>query len=361
MRKSRFVGFVFLYAAAVLYLAITTPISPHEAKLYYTSDDITAHLMHWGYALVPSFFGLRLFFVSMAFVSVYIFFVLAESYLSREEDAYLATVIFMFLPGFVTASVLANIEIIVLSIVLLFVLMYRKKFVVGLPIAMFALFFLHDTAIIFFIALLFYTVAHREKWLSILSLAFIIASLILSKGIEIGGRPSGHFVEIFGLYATIFSPLLFLYFFYTMYRIFLRGEKTLLWYISFTALIVSLLLSLRQEVSVTDFAPYVLISTIAMVDVFNHSYRVRLPRFRTPYKAAFGVALLFLVVTDAMILGSRILYDISDHPATHFAARIYEPYDLAVSLKKKHVSCYDTFGRKYYQLRFYGIDACTRK
>ncbi len=153
----------------------------------------------------------------------------------------------MFLPGTLTATVLANVAIIVLPLVLLFVILYEKGHFFVLPFIMLALFFIHEASIIFFIAVLLYALMHKDKILFIFSLAFLVAFIYFSKGIEIGGRPAGHFAEIFGLYATIFSPLLFLYFVYAMYRILLRGKKTLLWYISFTALAFSFLLSIRQR------------------------------------------------------------------------------------------------------------------
>lgn len=361
MSKSRFYALLVFYAAAVLYLAATTPISPHEAKLFYTADNFTARIMHTGYAMIDSVFGLRIFFVAVAFASVFLFYLLAKEYLKLEKDVRIATIIFAYLPGFVTASVLANHEIVVLFAVLLFVFLYRKGYRYVLPLVMLALFFIHDTAVIFYIALLFYTFVRKERFLAVFSAAFIVASLLLSKGIEIGGHPSGHFIEIFGLYATIFSPLLFLYFFYAMYRILLRGEKTLVWYLSFTALIVSLLLSLRQKVDVTDFAPYVLIATVVMVDLFNKSYRIRLPKFRRPYKIAFATVLFFMFATDLAIFFSGLLYRFTDSKSAHFAARIYEPYEKAQRLKTRHIPCYDSYGREYYQLRFYGIEACRSK
>jgi hypothetical protein len=224
---------------------------------------------------------------------------------------------------------------------------------------MLALFFIHEASIIFFLALLFYAVIHKDKNLAVISSAFIIAFIYLAKGIEIGGRPSGHFIEIFGLYATVFSPLLFIYFFYAMYRILLRGEKTLMWYISFTALAVSLLLSIRQKVYITDFAPYVMISTIAMVDVFNHSLRVRLPEFQKHYRFAFYIVIGFLIVSVLAIVFHKELYYLSENRSKHFANRIYAPYEKVKELKEKGVKCYDVKGRERYQFRYYQMTSCT--
>ena len=351
---------ILVYIAAVLYLSITTPISPHEAKIFYTSSDIVATLMHWGDNLIGGFLGLRFFFILLGFITIGLFYELSRRYFSKREDAYLATILFMFLPGTLTATTLVNVAILVLPLVLFFVLMYERKSLWSLPFVMLALFFIHEASIIFFAALLLYAIVHKDKKLAIFSAAFIGAFIYLAKGIEIGGRPEGHFVEIFGLYASIFSPLLFLYFFYAMYRILLREKKTLLWYISFTALAFSLLLSIRQRVLITDFAPYVTIAIILMVDVFNNSVRVRLPEFQKRYKRGFYVVMLFLGLSASVIIFHKLSYELLDNPDKHFAKRIYEPYLLSKQLKLDEVPCYQgARGSERYQLRYYDILLCS--
>ena len=359
MKKAHFLGLLLLYIAASFFLAATTPITPHEANNLYTDNGIVSLLMEWGSSIIPGVLGLRIFFLLFAFLSLRIFYELSQRYFYRREDVYLSTALFMFLPGILTATALANVGIIVLALVLLFVLLYERKVYAPLPFIMLALFFIHEASIIFFIALFFYGISHKNKMLTIVSAAFIFAFIYLAKGIEIGGRPTGHFIEIFGLYAAVFSPLLFLYFFYTMYRILLREKKTLMWYISFTALAVSLLLSIRQKVYITDFAPYVMISTIAMVDVFMHSLRVRLPEFQKRYLRAFHVVIGVLVLSVCAIVFHQPLYYLSSDKNHHFAARIYQPYDLAYELKQKGVTCYDVKGRMALQLRYYGIPSCS--
>ncbi len=367
MKKIHFLFLLLLYAAAVVYLAATTPITPHEAKIYFTSHDIVSTLMHWGERLFASMpvlkmLGLRLLFILFGFASVLLFYKLSRDYFSRPKDAMLATVIFMLLPGIVTGMTLANVSIIVLTLVLLFVLLYEhrtKRYELLLPLIMLALFFIHEASLIFYVALMLYAWRYRDKKLFILSAAFVLVSLYLSKGIEIGGRPSGHFLEVFGLYATVFSPLLFLYFFYAMYRILLREEKNLVWYISFTALAFSLLLSLRQKVYITDFAPYVMISVILMLNTLNHSVRVRLPQFQKWYRIGFYVVMVTLLLTFAMIVFHRPLFYLLKDPSRHFAYRIYKPYFMAQHLKEKGIGCYDdASSREIYTLRYYGIREC---
>jgi hypothetical protein len=359
MKKQHFFLALFFYAIAVFYLAATTPITAHEAKILYTSNDIVSTLMRWGDSLGMGFMGFRAFFLFFGFLSIGLFYELSRRHFEKDDDVYLSTLIFMLLPGILTATTLVNVAIIVLPLVLLFVLLHEKGHYLFLPPIMLALFFIHEASIIFFVAVLLYSVMHKEKKLFIMSLSFLLAFVYLAKGIEIGGRPSGHFAEIFGLYATVFSPLLFLYFFYAMYRILLRDKKTLIWYISFTALAFSLLLSIRQRVHITDFAPYVMIAIVLMLDVFNRTIGVRLPQFQKQYKRGFIVVMSFLALSVFLIVGHKLLYLVLKDPKRHFAHRIYKPYLLAKELKSEGIECYDgAHGRERYQLRYYDILPC---
>ena len=359
MKKQHLIFASIIYVCAVTYLAITTPISPHEAKIFYTTTGIVSKLMHWGDALLGGFIGIRVFFILLGFLTIILFYEMSRRYFELRSDAYLATILFMFLPGIITVTTIVNVAILVLPLVLFFVLMYERQSYWSLPFVMLALFFLHESSIIFFIALLFYALVHKDKILGIVSAAFLLAFIYLSKGIEIGGSPSGHFAEIFGLYATVFSPLLFLYFFYAMYRILLREKKNLLWYISFTALAFSLVLSIRQRVYITDFAPYVMIAMVLMLEVFNHSVRVRLPEFQKHYMRGLYVVVFVLVISDLLIITHKVSYELMKNPEKHFATRIYKPYYLAQKVKEEGKECYDASSRRErYQLRFYGIESC---
>jgi len=361
MKKQHFLWATFFYVIAVLYLALTLPISPHEAKTFYTSTDLVATLMHWGQMLLPGVIGLRIFFIFFGFLSILFFYEFSRRYFVKREDAYLSTFIFMLLPGIVTGTTLANVAIIVLPLVLLFVLLYEKKHFILLPFIMLALFFIHEASIIFFIAVLLYAIIYKDKKLSILSGTFLLAFIYLAKGIEMGGRPSGHFAEIFSLYAAVFSPLVFFYFFYTMYRIFLREKKSMLWYISFTALLFSLLLSVRQRVSITDFTPYVVIAIPLMIHTFNQSLRVRLPEFQKRYMLGFRIIMASLVLSVSVILFYQVMFTCMKDQKAYFSNTVYSPYLLARSLKTEGIDCYDvTNVRERYQLQYYNISPCTK-
>ena len=361
MNRKHFIIIAVMYIAAVFFLASTTPISAHEAKHLYASSDIVSDAMQFGRGITDTFLGLRLVFVFLGLLSIALFYAVSRNYLKESRDAYLATTIFMLLPGILTGATLANIAIMVLPVILLFVLMYEKGYFWGLPLLMLILFFIHEASIIFFVAVLLYALKIKDRKMAITASAFLLAFVYMAKGIVIGGRPSGHFVEIFGLYATLFSPFVFVYFFYAMYRILLRGKKSLLWYISFTALAFSLLLSIRQKIHLTDFAPYVMIAVALMLKVYYQSLRVRLPKFQKIYKLGFTFVIVTLALNTLLILTHQYTYYLSDTKEKHFAKRIYEPYEIAKRYKsegKSCVECYDS--REKLQYRYYGIPVCNK-
>ena len=358
MTKQLFQISVFIYTVAIGYLATTTPITPHEANLLYGSLDIVTSFMRWGESLIDGFLGLRLFSLLFGFFSVLLFYHLSELYFEKRWDVYLSTALFMFLPGMMTAIAMANEAIVVLVIVLLFVIFHHHKRYVYLPFLMLILFFVHDTSFVFFVAVFLYGVMNKESKLALLALTFLLAFIYLANGINLRGIPSGHFIDIFGLYAMVFSPLLFLYFFYAMYRILLREKKNIIWYISFTSLIFSLILSIRQKIHITDFAPYVMIAIVLILGVFNHTIGVRLPQFQKNYKRGFIMVISMLVISFFSMVGHQ-LFVLFENPKIEFSQNIYHPYLLAKELKSKGVECYDTNNTyQRYQLRYYNIKSC---
>lgn len=360
MRKTLFYPFLAVYVVTLICLAWSTPISPHEAKLLYAQDGgIAALLMHSGHNLLGGLIGLRLFSLVAGLISIVLYYRMTELYLEREDDRRFATAIFMLLPGIITAFVLANLSVLVIPAVLFFVIAHERRWLWVQAVLMLCLLALHEASIVFFGALFIYAVAKKEVPTGVLSGFFVFLSVMIEQGVEVGGRPAGHFVEMFGLYATLFSPVLFIYFFYTLYRILLREDKDMLWYISFTALIASLVLSLRQRVVLTDFAPYVMSGVVLALSLFVRTLRVRLPQYQQPYKIGFLVAMVILISSSLAVVLHKPLFLLFDDPKDHFAYRLYEPYWLAQKLHKSHTECYDAANHTMtLQLRFYGIDAC---
>lgn len=360
MRRNTFFLFFILYVICVVFLASTTPIAPHEAQLYYASSSWVSWAMHFGSDLLGGFFGLRFIFILFAFLTSISFLAFALTYFhNTPKDAYMATAIFLFLPGVLVASILASEAMLVVALVLLYLLAYRRQLLWLELLVMVGLLLSHATSAIFFSILLIYALVKMEKRIILLATIFLAFSLVFERFLAIGGRPSGYLVEIFGLYAALFSPFVFLYVVFALYRILIKEDKSLIWFISFVPLVASLLLSIRQRISLMDFAPYVMLGIIPALDVYYRSLRVRLQQHQGFHEKGLLVVLVMLTLTSGAIVLHRPLFEVMQDPSSHFAYRIYGPYWEAQRLKAANQSCFDTHSvKERYQLLYYGITPC---
>jgi hypothetical protein len=206
-----------------------------------------------------------------------------------------------------------------------------------------------------YLALFFYSLQKKDNMLFVISLVLFGISMQMY-GFDASGHPRGYFLDTLGAYAFIFSPVIFFFFFYTFYRVTLKWEKDLYWYISFLAFIFSLLFSFRQKINIEDFAPFVIISAPLMVKFFMHSYRVRLPQFRKKHYIFATFVLTTLIINFLIFMINKPIYLILQNPDNHFANDFHIAYELAQELYRrniKYVSCEDYKMQK--RLKFYGI------
>jgi hypothetical protein len=177
-------------------------------------------------------------------------------------------------------------------------------------------------------------------------------------GFDTGGKPRGYFLDTLGVYATIFSLFLFIYFIYVLYRILIKEEKNLLWYISFSTFVLSLLLSLRQKLYLEDFGPFVVIAIPLVVQVFFNSYRVRLPQHRKYHNISFSVVFVFLLINLSLSYFNKPIYHFLKENNNHFAYKYHIAKDLAKILKEKNIYNIKTDDKKLeLRLKFYGIQS----
>ena len=175
-------------------------------------------------------------------------------------------------------------------------------------------------------------------------------------GFEIGGKPKGYFLDTFSIYATIFSPVLFLYFFYSIYRVGIKHEKDLFWYISATALGMSLLFSLRQKIAIEDFAPFIVIAIPVMLKLFMHSVRVRLSEFRKVHYNFAIISLTVLLLNFLILISNKSLYLFLENPKKHFAYKHHIAKELSIHLKENSIEAIKTYDeRLQLRLQFYNI------
>ena len=177
-------------------------------------------------------------------------------------------------------------------------------------------------------------------------------------GFEIGGRPRSYFIDTFGIYASIFSPLLFLYFFYAIYRFGIKYERDMYWYLASTSLVLSFVFSLRQQIYIEDFAPFVIIAIPVMVKLIMHSIRVRLKEHQGKYLFLGYVLLFSLVINFIIFVFNKSIYLILENPKKHFAYDYHIAKELAFELKLMGIQNIQVDDdRLQTRLQFYGINS----
>lgn len=340
----------------VLLLNINTlSISYKEALNFYVNSSLLTYITKFS----TNIFGLNDYALRLPFLIFYILsgllmYLITENFFRYEKDRVLNLAIFLSLPGVISASLLVNTSIIVLFFVLFYVYIFQKTKKHNEYLLVFCLFVDSSFAIIY-LALFFWSLVHKDNRLMIISLALFTISMYIF-GFDSGGKPRNYFLDTFATYATIFSPLIFIYLLYTIYRISInKEEKTLIYYISATALFLSFLFSFRQKILIEDFAPLVVISLPFMIKMFLNSYRVRLKEFRKGYNILIFLVLLMLSINFFFTLYNKILYKYIPNPKKHLVYNYHVAKDLAIILKEKNINNILIDTQMQLRLKFYDI------
>ena len=347
------------YTMILAVVAATTPISPSEAYLFFQAETTpTTLLMHWGDAVISSELGLRLFFLVLGYLNLSLFYAVTAHFFSEREERLLALYFYAMLPGVIVSTVLANDAVIIAFLVLLFLYFYLHQ---QRLLSLFPLLFLglaHWSALYFYLLLMLYGLFQKEKWIFLNAAIAVLFFFVL--GARVPEPVSGNYLfEMLGNDATIFSPLLFIYFFYALYGTLWRGERNVLWYISFGALIISLVLSLQERVRITDFSAYLMLGIIVAVHTYLGSLKVRLKRFRKSHRISFWVVAISLLTSSLAMVLHQPIYRLLGEKNYPIVASVYSPYDRAVRLKKSGKKCVQESRQKVlYQMRYYGLNKC---
>ena len=365
-----FIILLILDFVLLLFTADDFSISYHEALNYFqghiwSSNNHTIisidnfNLLYLLTHLSTSLFGqndiaLRLPFILFYIGSLIVSYLLTKDYFKNDNDRLLSIMIFMLLPGVNSAALLVNEAIIVIFFSLLYLYLFKITQKENYWLLIICL-FIDNSFAIMYLGLFFYSLKKRDNILLIVSLILFGISMQIY-GFDTGGRPKGHFLDTFGAYASIFSPIIFLYFFYAIYRITIKGEKDLYWYISFTAFAFSLLLSIRQKILIEDFAPFVVIAIPLMVKLFMHTFRVRIPQFRKKHYAFAIFSIFILFVNFLIFIFNKPLYLVLENPNKHFASNYHIVKELATKLKEKNIDKILCANYKLQtRLKYYGI------
>lgn len=335
----------------------TLSISYHEAAILYGEPSfLKSYINIFTHYFGNNDYALRLPMILIHLFSTWLLYLIASHYVSKPYDRVWIVLIYMLLPGITSAALLVNSAGFQIAAVFLFGILYLRF---GLrSFALLPLFLLFpQTALLLYCTVAFFTLAMRQ-WVISAALGGLILFSGIYFGFEIGGRPEGRFLDALGLYAAIFSPIVFVYIFYALYRRFMSKERDLLWSIATGMFLFSLILSFRQKVDIHDFAPYLMLAIPLAANTFFHTYRARLPRFRRRYRILFYSAFATLIVSAFVVFLNPYWYRWMDDPHKHFSYSMHVAKELASELKTNDIECISADEKMQLRLRFYGISEC---
>lgn len=303
-------------------------------------------------------YALRLPMVGLHLLSMILLYAISSHYVTRPYDRIWILLVYALLPGVMSAALLVNLAGLKIALLFLFVCVYLKNKNYSLLVLPF--FLLLDTTVIYLYStvVIFETIQKNYRYAAVTGALLFVSVWHFHSGI--GGTPQGHFLDTLAIYAAIFSPIIFMYLFYVLYRRFIFKQRDILWAIAFGMFLFSLILSFRQKVNVQEFAPYLMLSIPLAAQTFLHTYRVRLPEFRKRYKLLFYSAFVLLLVNILAVLGNRIFYIWIANPQKHFSYPMHVAKELAQELKEEGFVCLKSDPKMQERLRFYGIHECRK-
>ena len=358
--RSQYILFLLLGLDALI-LCLQIPqisISYAETQIVYGEFSFLKMLVNFGIALFGhNDFGLRFMMIFFHIASNILLYLISFRYIDEEKDRLWLLAFFMLLPGVVSSALIVNSAGVIIFGLLLF-LYIAPKVSTQVVIALLTVLAVVDHG---FVYLLFaYTVYTyvKKKYLQSMYSVLLIGLNIALYGIDLYGAPKGHFLDTIGVYSAIFSPIVFIYIIYSLYRKFLSKETDLLWYIATIPFVYSMIISFRQQMALEYYAPYLVISLPLAARVFISSYRVRLRQFRKGYKFAFMIAFAFVSINALGVLFNKELYLVLETPRQHFAYDMHIAKELAQTLKNKGIYCLQSDTKMTPRLHFYNVKYC---
>ncbi|MDO9056622.1 MAG: hypothetical protein Q7U69_08740 [Sulfuricurvum sp.] len=333
-------------------------IGYHEAQILYGDFSplqflISSSLHFFG----QNDYALRVPMIVLHLFSVVLLYAISKHYVSREGDRLWIVLIYTLLPGVTSAAlVVDNAGLVIVSLFLFgYLHLNYGRYALGLLPFLIAV----DPAFAYlFFAIALYG-AYRKEYLYIVTGTVALVVSLSFYGIHIGGSPESRFLDALGVYTAIFSPIVFLYLFYVLYRRMIAKEWDLIWMIAMSAFMISLLLSFRQKVEVQTFAPFLLLALPLAAQTFFHTYRIRLREFRGRYRILFYSAFALLVINVLAVFFNHYFYRFLSNPTRHFSYPMHVAKELSGVLHHENIQCVDAGDVKLQlRLRFYEITQC---
>ncbi|MGB6020256.1 MAG: hypothetical protein WBF77_11760 [Sulfurimonadaceae bacterium] len=361
--RERIILFLILGVDALilLYEVSTLSITAHEADVLYNANSFVHYLTQFSVTVFGhNDYALRMPMIFFHLLSVLLLYQVSKPYVKRNSDRLWLVFVYILLPGVMSAALLVNSAGIM--IFMLFLLLYLYQIKSPLIPLLLVLFLAIDGAFaLLYFALFVYAFNKNNKFYMVFTLILFFTAYYLY-GFDTMGRPSGHFLDTLGLYATIFSPVVFLFLIYVLYRKMITKEYDITLYVGGVVFVLSLLLSFRQQIHIEHFAPYLMVLLPLAAQTFFSSYRVRLRAFRGRYRAMVAVGFAILAMHFFLLLFNKGLYLFLDNPHMNFAYKTHIVKELAATLKSKNIYCVSAESDNLQnRLKFYGIDECSER
>ena len=358
--KQKYIFFLILGMDALILLLQTKElsISYYEASLLYGDFSFLQSIIKFSLDIFGwNDYALRIPMIVLHLLSVVLLYKISKKYLDTLRDRLWLIVIFILLPGVISSALLINSAGLVIFGLLLFVYVYDNFSKQFTYLLLFIFSLLDANFLYLFISLSVYSIFIKNNFFLVFNLLLSLYSLYLY-GFNTEGLPTGHFLDSMGIYSAIFTPIVFIYIIYALYRRYLTKKIDLLWFIPSITFIISMVLSFRQRVNIENFAPYLIVALPLAAKVFSSSYKVRLKMFRKKYKFIFILSLVFLLLNTVVVLFNKELYVFLDNPRIHFAYKMHVAKELATKLKLQNINCVNTEPKMSKRLKFYGIQKC---
>ena len=349
--------FVFTLILHILSLFFNiNEISIHykEALGFFYSDEFIYRLARVSYeTLGHNDFALRAPFVFVHICNILLLYAICLNYFKRASDGYLCVLVYMLLPGIVFSSILISKTNIIIFLALICIY-WQKRFSRNPYFTPAFSVFLDPSFSILYLGMFFYALRNKDTaYLFFTLLCFGINMSFF--GIDVSGHPQSHFIDTLGGLMFLFSPLLLVYYIYTLIAS-VRKHNEFMSYISLSALVFVTILSLRQKVDLQTLVPLSVIALPVVIKHFLSDIRIRLKMFAKPYVMRLNLILLFMFLQSLGLYFNKFFYLFSTQ--SHFAHSYYYGKEIANALKSKGIESIQAEDKKLeLQLRFYGIDS----
>lgn len=348
-----FLVIVALSVSLLLFMISEISISYKEAYGFFYEKGFVFELARYSVKLFgQNDYALRAPFLVIHLLNMSLIYAIGRNYLKKPTDSLLGTLIYASLPGvsFSAILLLKSGIIIFVSLWICYINIRYKR----IPyISLFLSVFVDSSSSVLFLAVAFFAIKNKMPK----TIVYCLCGFALNMNLfdfDIGGRPQGHFLDILGEIAMLFSPPLFIYYNYTLYWAITKHQDNLMTYIAVVSLVFALLLSIRQNIDTQILIPMSVVGLPILTKSFFNDMRIRLPRFRAHYKMRFFVVFIVLFVESFGLFANKFSYFFS--VKDNFAINYYLAKEISEAIKKSGIKAIRPKDEKLaLRLSFYGI------